>query len=38
LRYRKVKRVQFTAYTYLSIPMTMHKLGIEYELVPEKWT
>ena len=28
LRYRKVKRVQFTAYTYLSIPMTMHKLGI----------
>lgn len=37
LRYRKVKRVQFTAYTYLSIPMTMHKLGIEYELVPEKW-
>lgn len=38
LRYRKVKRVQFTAYTYLSILMTMHKLGIEYELVPEKWT
>ena len=38
LRYKKVKRVQFTAYTYLSIPMTMHKLGIEYELVPEKWT
>lgn len=38
LRYKKVQRVQFTAYTYLSIPMTMHKLGIEYELVPEKWT
>lgn len=38
LRYKKVKRTQFTAYTYLSIPMTMHKLGIEYELVPEKWT
>jgi dTDP-4-amino-4,6-dideoxygalactose transaminase len=38
LRYQKVKRVQFTAYTYLSIPMTMHKLGIAYELVPEKWT
>lgn len=37
LRYKKVKRVQFTAYTYLSIPMTMHKLEIEYELVPEKW-
>ena len=38
LRYKQVKRTQFTAYTYLSIPMTMHKLGIEYELVPEKWT
>jgi dTDP-4-amino-4,6-dideoxygalactose transaminase len=38
LRYKKVRRVQFTSYTYLSIPMTMHKLGIEYELVPEKWT
>ena len=38
MRYKKVKRTQFTAYTYLSIPMTMHKLGIEYELVPEKWT
>ena len=37
LRYKKVKRVQFTAFTYLSIPMTMRKLGIEYELVPEKW-
>ena len=38
LRYKRVKQVKFTAYTYLSIPMTMHKLGIEYELVPEKWT
>ncbi len=38
LRYKRVKRTKFTAYTYLSIPMTMHKLGIEYELVPEKWT
>ena len=38
LRYKQVKRTQFTAYTYLSIPMTMHKLGIEYTLVPEKWT
>lgn len=37
LRYRRVKRTQFTAYTYLSIPMTMHKLGIEYQLVSEKW-
>jgi len=37
LRYKQVKKTKFTAYTYLSIPMTMHKLGIEYELVPEKW-
>jgi len=37
LRYKQVKRTQFTAYTYLSIPITMHKLVIEYELVPEKW-
>jgi len=37
-RLKRVKRVQFTSYTYLSIPMLMHKLGIEYELVPEKWT
>lgn len=38
LRFKRVKQTKFTAYTYLSIPMTMHKLGIEYELVPEKWT
>lgn len=38
LRYRKVKRTGFTAFTYLSVPMTLHKLGIEYNLIPEKWT
>ena len=38
LRYRRVVNTRFTAFTYLSVPMTMHKLGIEYELVPEKWT
>ena len=38
LRYRKVIHTKFTAFTYLSVPMTMHKLGISYELVPEKWT
>lgn len=37
LRYKQVVRTKFTAFTYLSIPMTMHKLGINYELVPEKW-
>jgi len=38
LRYKKVIKTQFSAFTYLSIPMTMHKLNIEYELVPEKWS
>ena len=37
-RIKRVKRVKFTSYTYLSIPMLMHKLGIEYELVQENWT
>jgi len=37
LRYRRVQRVQFTAFTYVSVVMTMHKLGIDYELVPERW-
>jgi dTDP-4-amino-4,6-dideoxygalactose transaminase len=30
LRYDSVKNCSFTPYTYLSIPMTMRKLGIEY--------
>jgi dTDP-4-amino-4,6-dideoxygalactose transaminase len=33
LRYDKVKRCRFSAFTYLSVPMTMHKLGISYGLV-----
>jgi len=37
LRYKHVQRVQFTAFTYISVVMTMHKLGIDYELVPERW-
>ena len=38
LRYQKPSNCAFTAFTYLSIPMTMHKLGIEYRLIPEVWT
>ena len=38
LRYEQPANLAFTAYTYLSIPMLMHKLGIEYRLVPEDWT
>jgi hypothetical protein len=37
-RHDQVKRTRFTAYTYLSVPMLMHHLGIEYEMVTEKWT
>lgn len=38
LRYERVHECQFTAYTYLSIVMTMHKLGIDYELLDQPWT
>jgi dTDP-4-amino-4,6-dideoxygalactose transaminase len=29
--------VKFPAHTYLSVPMTMHKIGIEYELLDVEW-
>jgi dTDP-4-amino-4,6-dideoxygalactose transaminase len=38
LRYDRVNRVIFPAHTYLSIPMTMHKLGIEYTYSDKAWT
>ena len=38
LRYDRVQEVVMTPYTYLSIPMTMHKLGIKYYYREEKWT
>ena len=37
LRYEKTKSVAFTAHTYLSVPMLMHKLNIDYFLVDEGW-
>lgn len=37
LRYEQVAHCEFTAFTYLSIPMTMHKLGISYRLLTETW-
>ena len=37
LRFDKVSRVLFPAHTYLSIPMTMHKLGIEYSYSDKVW-
>lgn len=38
LRYDNIRRVVFPAHTYLSIPMTMHKLGIEYNYSDKLWT
>ena len=38
LRYDAVKRTSFTAYTYLSVPMLMHHLGIKFEFTDETWT
>ena len=35
LRYDQIKECSFTPYTYLSIPMTMHKLGIIYNYFPD---
>jgi dTDP-4-amino-4,6-dideoxygalactose transaminase len=37
LRYDKSSRVLFPAHTYLSIPMTMHKLGISYDYTDKPW-
>ena len=37
MRLKQVRHTRFTAWTYLSVPMTMHKLAIAYELVPEAW-
>jgi len=35
LRYDKITDCSFTPYTYISIPMTMHKLGINYNYFPD---
>ena len=37
LRYDKSSRVLFPAHTYLSIPMTMHKLDISYDYTDKPW-
>jgi len=41
LRYDRVRGLKMTPYTYLSIPMIMHKLGIDYVYMDEPeqtWT
>jgi len=35
LRHDAISECAFTPYTYLSIPMTMHKLGIKYDYFPD---
>ena len=35
MRYDNIKECSFTPYTYLSIPMLMHKLGIQYDYYPD---
>jgi dTDP-4-amino-4,6-dideoxygalactose transaminase len=37
MRYDQVESTCFTPYTYLSVPMTMHKLGIEYTYSDEEY-
>lgn len=37
LRHDRVREVVMTPWSYLSIPMTMHKLGIKYYFKEEKW-
>jgi dTDP-4-amino-4,6-dideoxygalactose transaminase len=37
LRYDRVTECSFTPYTYLSVAMTMHKLGIQYRYLDHAW-
>ena len=36
-RHDQIEHTRFTAYTYLSVPMLMRHLDIEYEMVDETW-
>ena len=38
LRYDQILTCEFSAYTYLSVPMLMHHLHIDYQLTDETWT
>ena len=37
LRHDRIQECEFTPYTYLSIPMLMHKLGIKYSYLDHAW-
>ena len=36
-RYDQVRQTNFTAYTYLSVPMMLSHLGVEYTLTDQAW-
>lgn len=36
-RYERVQECKFTAYTYLSVPMMLKHLGVDYELTDQTW-
>ena len=38
MRYENIKECQFPAYTYLSVPMALTHLGVEYTMTDESWT
>ena len=38
MRWYKIREVEFTAFTYLSIPQTMLNMGIKYTLTDETWS
>jgi len=38
LRYDNVQETEFTPYTYISVPMLMHKLDIKYNYVLQQWS
>ena len=37
-RFTKFENTSFTAYTYLSIPMTLTQLGVKFQYTEETWT
>lgn len=37
MRFDRVKNTKFSAYTYLSIPMLMHKIGVRYTMTDQQW-
>lgn len=35
--YERVEATRFSAYTYLSVPMTLYRMDIKFDLIDEKW-